>query len=54
MSEINDFYSIKNAPGAKTNSGVLYSDYSNGEFAYKMWEKQKEDAFSVSYRKRRI
>jgi len=44
MSEINDFYSIKNSPGAKTNSGVLYSDYSNGEFAYKMWEKQKEDA----------
>lgn len=44
MSEKNDFYSIKNYPGAKTNSGVLYSDYSNGEFAYKMWEKQKEDA----------
>jgi len=39
-----DFYKIKNTPNGKTLAGVSYSDFSNGEFAYRMWEKQKEDA----------
>lgn len=39
-----DFYEIKNTPNGKTLAGVPYSDFSNGEFAYRMWEKQKQDA----------
>ena len=31
-----DFYKIKNTPNGKTLAGVSYSDFSNGEFAYRM------------------
>ena len=41
---MSNFYVIKNTPGGKTSAGVPYSEFSNGEFAYRMWEKQKEDA----------
>ena len=42
--ELKNFYEVKNTPNGKTSAGVSYSDFSNGEFAYRMWEKQKEDA----------
>ena len=39
-----NFYDLKNTPGAKDKTGVLYSDISNASFAYRLWEKQKNDA----------
>ena len=39
-----NFYDVKNQKGGKTSAGIPYSDFSNGEFAFRWWEKEKEDA----------
>jgi len=48
MSEIKNFYDVKNTPGGKTRAGVSYSEFSNGEFAHRMWQQHKEDADTVN------
>ena len=39
-----NFYDVKNQKGGKTSAGIPYSDFSNGEFAFRWWEKEKDRA----------
>ena len=41
------FYEIKSDPEGADKYGVPYSEIGNGEFAYRMWEVQKEKADSL-------
>ena len=43
-----NFYDVKNRIGGKTSNGVPFSDFTNAEFAYRWWEKEKEDAPDLS------
>tara|TARA_R110000803_G_scaffold162357_1_gene225989 strand:- start:40 stop:1647 length:1608 start_codon:yes stop_codon:yes gene_type:complete len=44
MSQLKNFYEVKNTPNGTTKAGVPYSDFSNGEFAHRMWQNHKENA----------